>query len=81
MKPPPNPSASSAPGLDDDYDPRREEHVDRPYRFRLRAIAEELDRGLGPHEHAALYFDASGARRVAVLLRRKVAAADHGGSR
>ena len=71
-------------GLGEDFDPANAEHVDRPYRFRLRPFAEELDAQLGPLEHAcplehaSLYLDAARARRVAAVLRRQLAAAEGG---
>jgi len=63
-------------GLGEGYEPPgRAEHVALPYRFRLRAFAEELDSELGPLEHAALYLDAPGARRLTAVLRRQLVAA------
>lgn len=42
----------------------------RRYRYRLRAIRDPMDID-GPHEHASLYLDDSGARRLAAMLRRR----------
>lgn len=55
-------------GGGEDYDAANPEHRERPYRFRVRAIAEELDAELGPLEHASLYLDAAGARQLAAIL-------------
>ncbi len=56
-------------GAGEDYDPANPEHRDRPYRFRVRATADEFDAELGPLEHASLYLDAAGARQLAAILR------------
>lgn len=63
-------------GAGENYDPANPAHRDRPYRFRVRAIADELDAELGPLEHASLYLDAAGARRLAAALRLRVDTAE-----
>ena len=60
-------------GLGADYDPANPEHRHWLYRFRLRATAQDLDLDAGPFEHASLYLDTSGARRLAAALRQRVA--------